>query len=84
MNNKHIGLLQLVNLSTFIHVVIGFLLIDIFIYWWHCINYEWRFLWYFHKFRHEDEKLNSTSALRFHTQQANVEYATKLNYMFLF
>ncbi len=78
LNNKHFGLLQLSQLSTFIHVFVGVLLIDIFMYWWHRINHEWRFLWYFHKFHHEDEKLNSTSALRFHTGELLLSYVAKI------
>lgn len=78
LNNKHFGLLQLLHPSTFIHVFIGVLLIDIFMYWWHRINHEWHFLWYFHKFHHEDEKLNSTSALRFHTGELLLSYVAKI------
>ena len=67
LNNKQFGLLQLIKGSTVVAIIAGVLLIDIFMYWWHRINHEWRFLWYFHKFHHVDTKLNSTSALRFHT-----------------
>jgi sterol desaturase/sphingolipid hydroxylase (fatty acid hydroxylase superfamily) len=52
LNNKHFGFLQLFNIPSTIAIVIGVLLIDIFMYWWHTINHEWRFLWYFHKFHH--------------------------------
>ena len=47
-------------------------------YWWHRINHEWSFLWYFHKFHHVDTKLNSTTALRFHTGELLLSYVTKI------
>ena len=78
LNHKHFGLLQLVNFSFSIAIVIGVLLIDIFMYWWHRINHEWSFLWYFHKFHHVDTKLNSTTALRFHTGELLLSYVTKI------
>lgn len=78
LNNKHFGLLQLFNIPSIIEIVIGVLLIDIFMYWWHRVNHEWRFLWYFHKFHHVDTKLNSTSALRFHAGELLLSYVTKI------
>jgi len=78
LNNKDFGLLQLFNISSIIEIVLGVLLIDIFMYWWHRVNHEWRFLWYFHKFHHVDTKLNSTSALRFHSGELLLSYVTKI------
>ena len=78
LNNKQVGLLQLFNMQFYLVIIIGVLLIDIFMYWWHRINHEWRFLWYFHKFHHVDTKLNSTSALRFHTGELLLSYVTKI------
>ncbi len=78
LNIKHFGLLQLFNFPSIIEIVIGVLLIDIFMYWWHRVNHEWRFLWYFHKFHHVDTKLNSTSALRFHAGELLLSYVTKI------
>jgi len=78
LNNKDFGLLQLFNISSIIEIVLGVLLIDIFMYWWHRVNHEWRFLWYFHKFHHVDTKLNSTSVLRFHSGELLLSYVTKI------
>ena len=78
LNNKHFGLLQLTDASPIIVIVTGVLLIDVFMYWWHRINHEWSFLWYFHKFHHLDSKLNSTSALRFHTGELLISYIIKI------
>ncbi len=78
LNNHQFGLLQLFHISSYIKIVLGVLLIDIFMYWWHRINHEWRFLWYFHKFHHIDTKLNSTSALRFHIGELLLSYISKI------
>ena len=78
LNNKQFGLLQLFNIPSYLAIIIGVLLIDIFMYWWHRINHEWRFLWYFHKFHHVDTKLNSTSALRFHAGELLLSYVTRI------
>lgn len=78
LNNQHFGLLQLIKGAAVFAIIIGVLLIDIFMYWWHRINHEWRFLWYFHKYHHVDTKLNSTSALRFHTGELLLSYVAKL------
>ena len=78
LNNKHFGLLLLFNIPSLIEIVIGVLLIDIFMYWWHRVNHEWRFLWLFHKFHHVDTKLNSTSALRFHAGELLLSYVSKI------
>jgi sterol desaturase/sphingolipid hydroxylase (fatty acid hydroxylase superfamily) len=42
------------------------LLLDLWIYWWHRANHEWRFLWRFHEVHHRDRHLDATTALRFH------------------
>lgn len=78
LNNHKFGVLQFLNIPSYIKIVIGVLLIDIFMYWWHRTNHEWRFLWYFHKFHHVDTKLNSTSALRFHSGELLLSYVTKI------
>lgn len=64
MNN--FGLLHILNLPTIISFIFGFLLLDCWMYWWHRMNHQLSFLWFFHKFHHKDTRLNSTSALRFH------------------
>ncbi len=40
---------------------------DLVMYWWHRCNHLIRFFWRFHKFHHLDTRMNTTTALRFHT-----------------
>lgn len=46
--------------------LIDIVLLDLWLYWWHCANHEVRFLWRFHEVHHRDRHLDATSALRFH------------------
>ncbi len=45
---------------------IDFLILDLYMYWWHRANHEIPFLWRFHVVHHLDRRLDTTTALRFH------------------
>lgn len=77
ISETHFGLLQLLPLTSWLETAIGFILIDLFMYWWHRANHEVGFLWRFHRFHHKDEKLNSTSAVRFHAVELSLSYVVK-------
>lgn len=62
----HFGLFHQVQLNFALALILQFILLDLWMYWWHRLNHTLPFLWHFHKFHHKDTKLNSTSALRFH------------------
>lgn len=47
-------------------VIISILCADILMYWWHRFNHTIYFLWKFHALHHQDEAMNSTTAVRFH------------------
>ena len=66
-DQSHFGLLRWLQLPLTVNYIIGFVLIDFWMYWWHRANHAGPLLWYFHRFHHLDPKLNSTSAFRFHT-----------------
>ncbi len=72
------GILQLLQMPFFIELITGVLFIDCFLYWWHRINHLVPFFWYFHKFHHKDEKMNSTTAVRFHTGELILSYVVKI------
>jgi len=52
---------------AWIPFVIGLVVIDLWMYWWHRINHHVPFLWRFHAVHHSDRELDATSAVRFHT-----------------
>ena len=77
-NARHFGILQLLQMPFFIELIVGVLFSDCFLYWWHRINHLVPFFWYFHKFHHKDEKMNSTTAVRFHTGELILSYVVKI------
>ena len=64
---KQIGLIPFNKIPILLSVVLQIFCIDLFVYWWHRINHKIPLLWRFHKFHHEDESMNTTTAVRFHT-----------------
>lgn len=64
--NYGIGLLGIISFPVFIRAVISFLLFDLWMYWWHRFNHEYKFLWNFHSMHHTDTEMDASTALRFH------------------
>ena len=64
---KHFGLIPFTKIPNTLSVVLQILCIDLFVYWWHRLNHKLPLFWRFHKFHHEDESMNTTTAVRFHT-----------------
>jgi sterol desaturase/sphingolipid hydroxylase (fatty acid hydroxylase superfamily) len=77
VNRAHFGLFEFSPLTFWAHTIIGFIMIDVFMYWWHRANHEINFLWKFHSFHHKDEKLNSTSAVRFHAVELVLSFVAR-------
>lgn len=67
IDKSNIGLLQQVSLPLWLNIGITILAMDFLMYWWHRYNHTKMFFWQFHKFHHQEEKMNSTTALRFHS-----------------
>lgn len=76
---RSFGLLPLLFDREWVVLVISFVCIDCAMYWWHRLNHTIPFFWQFHRFHHVDEKLNSTSALRFHAAEVSLSYLYRLS-----
>jgi sterol desaturase/sphingolipid hydroxylase (fatty acid hydroxylase superfamily) len=63
----HIGFAGFSELPIAVSLILQILVIDFFLYWWHRVNHFIPLFWKFHKFHHQDESMNSTTAVRFHT-----------------
>ena len=61
-----LGVLSQGTLSTTVRIAVGFVLLDVWTYWWHRANHRWPLLWRFHRMHHSDPALDVTSAVRFH------------------
>jgi sterol desaturase/sphingolipid hydroxylase (fatty acid hydroxylase superfamily) len=63
---NQIGLLYLLNVSGTLHLIAGFLLTDVWTYWWHRLNHIVPFFWRFHRMHHSDPEMDVTTGSRFH------------------
>jgi sterol desaturase/sphingolipid hydroxylase (fatty acid hydroxylase superfamily) len=60
------GLLHFLPLPFWGQFILGFLLMDLTIYYWHRINHTWPILWRFHNVHHVDPDLDVSTSFRFH------------------
>ena len=79
-----IGFLNYCNLPVWLNVLFAILLLDVWMYAWHLLNHKLDFLWRFHSFHHKDKKMNTTTALRFHTVELLFSYPGKAIVIFIF
>lgn len=77
-NELPFGVLNIAPLPRLLRIASEITLVDFLMYWWHRANHRWAPLWRFHRFHHEDTKLNSTSALRFHPVELSLSYLWRL------
>jgi len=75
---QQIGLLYWLGLSGLPHLVVSFLLFDIWMYWWHRLNHVIPFLWRFHRMHHSDPDVDVTTATRFHVGEIVLSSVLKL------
>jgi len=61
-----IGLFNLWNISWWIEMLVGVVLLDFIIYWQHRYFHYSKFFWKFHRVHHLDSFLDASTALRFH------------------
>lgn len=66
VERRRVGLLQWTRLSAVQRRVLGFLLLDYTLWWWHWMNHKLPILWRFHVVHHVDLDLDASTALRFH------------------
>lgn len=60
------GLINCDNLPSMACPVLMFILFDMWMFFWHRINHEIRFLWRFHRVHHNDPQLDISTTFRFH------------------
>jgi sterol desaturase/sphingolipid hydroxylase (fatty acid hydroxylase superfamily) len=66
IDSRNLGLLQQVAWPNLVAVVVCVLVLDLWMYAWHRLNHTVPWLWRFHRYHHTDDKMNSTTAIRFH------------------
>ncbi|MEE9272688.1 MAG: sterol desaturase family protein [Robiginitomaculum sp.] len=73
---KGYGLLNLISLPVWGHIVFSMIVLDMAIYWQHVAAHKIPMIWMFHKMHHADRDLDATSGTRFHP----VEIAASMLY----
>ncbi len=63
---QKLGLLNVIELPSWLSVVLGILILDFSIYVWHLLTHAVPFLWRFHRVHHADLNMDVTTANRFH------------------
>lgn len=66
MDRQQAGLLPHLKLTSIPEKILGVLLLDYSLYWWHVLLHRVPFLWRMHVAHHADLALDSSTALRFH------------------
>lgn len=79
----NIGLLNILPLPVWLHVLLAILLLDCWTYWWHRANHKIPFLWRFHRMHHSDPWMDVTTARRFHPGEILFSSLLRLPLIFL-
>lgn len=66
VERRRLGLLHRIPMPPAARTVVGVLLLDYTLWWWHWINHQVPIFWRFHKVHHVDRDLDASTALRFH------------------
>jgi sterol desaturase/sphingolipid hydroxylase (fatty acid hydroxylase superfamily) len=66
IDEKNLGLLQQFGVPLVGVILLHILVLDLWMYLWHRLNHNVPFFWRFHRFHHKDQKMNATTAIRFH------------------
>jgi len=66
VGEQGVGILNWIELSRLGKWVAAFLLLDLWMYWWHRICHRVPMLWRFHRVHHSDPSMDVSTAYRFH------------------
>ena len=72
------GLLNNLGLGWVIRFVLGLVLLDCWMYFWHRGNHVIPFLWRFHRMHHSDRRMDVTTATRFHLGEHVISTVLKI------
>jgi sterol desaturase/sphingolipid hydroxylase (fatty acid hydroxylase superfamily) len=75
---RHLGLLNLVELSRPVRIVLSVILLDYTLWIWHRINHVVPFFWRFHLVHHVDRDMDASTAFRFHFGEQGLSVGYRL------
>lgn len=72
------GLLNIVDLPIWLHILISVILLDLAVYWQHVASHKIPMIWAFHKMHHADRDIDATTGIRFHPIEIVLSMAYKM------
>lgn len=67
-----LGMLHQLHATPAARALLGILLLDYTLWWWHWLNHKLPFLWRFHLAHHVDRDLDASTAIRFHFGEMSI------------
>jgi sterol desaturase/sphingolipid hydroxylase (fatty acid hydroxylase superfamily) len=84
IEERNYGLFNQFVIPAWLLLLASVVVMDFWMYVWHRLNHTVPFLWRLHSFHHKDEKMNSTTAVRFHILELFLSYPGKALVCFVF
>lgn len=81
--NQSWGIVNQLDITGWLSVVLSVLLLDLAIYCQHVISHKWKPLWRLHQVHHTDIEIDATTALRFHPLEIFVSMGYKVACIYL-
>lgn len=78
------GLMSYTEWSWGLEFIIGFLILDVFIYWQHRLFHKTPLLWRIHRLHHSDTDFDTSTGLRFHPLEAVISLLNRLLIVYIF
>lgn len=78
VDTYQLGLMNLVNITPILSIILCIVLLDMLIYWQHRLFHTVPLLWRLHKVHHADSHVDTTSGLRFHPLEMVLSLMVKM------
>ena len=76
------GVLNLLDLPTWLEILATVAFMDFMLYVWHLLNHKMPFLWRFHRVHHCDLNMDVSTATRFHLGELAISAVIKISLIF--
>ena len=82
VQTHELGILNMVELPSWLKVFVTVAFMDFMLYVWHLLNHEIPLLWRFHRVHHSDLNMDISTATRFHFGELAVSAVIKISIIF--
>ena len=65
LDRSHVGIIEMISVPI-IAGIISFIILDLYMYFWHRLMHRLPLAWRFHRIHHIDRSMNVSTAYRFH------------------